>query len=275
MSKSEKELAFLQDLFIAPDWGERFAALIDEHVKLPEKGRALYLNAGTGGHAIAMQDRAKPELKFLCLDESKESIELARAKAITTKTPIEFQQCSLESLNLPDEEFDLVVADGSRVPPEPLPSMISDLVRVARPGASVAFSLSTAGSFGEFFSICWEALHNSGFVDYESVVEHLITELPTVSDVEEMATQEGLENVTSWTEPEEFVFESGEAFINSPLVADFLMKNWLTSIPDEAVERVTQEVARLIDEERHNTQFSLTVKATLVTGRKVELPLAG
>ena len=35
--KSAKELAFLQDLFIAPDWGERFAELIDEHVKLPRR----------------------------------------------------------------------------------------------------------------------------------------------------------------------------------------------------------------------------------------------
>ena len=90
-----------------------------------------------------------------------------------------------------------------------------------------------------------------------------------------MATQEGLENVTSWTEPEEFVFESGEAFINSPLIADFLMKNWLKAIPEEAIERVTKEVARLIDEERHNAEFSLTVKATLVMGRRLELPLAG
>ena len=46
--KSDKELAFLQDLFIAPDWGERFAELIDEHVELPKEGKALYLAAGTG-----------------------------------------------------------------------------------------------------------------------------------------------------------------------------------------------------------------------------------
>ena len=36
--KSDKELAFLQDLFIAPDWGERFAELIDEHVTPPKEG---------------------------------------------------------------------------------------------------------------------------------------------------------------------------------------------------------------------------------------------
>ena len=54
--KSEKELAFLQELYVATDWGERFAALMDEHVELPKKGRALYVGAGTGGHALAVPD---------------------------------------------------------------------------------------------------------------------------------------------------------------------------------------------------------------------------
>ena len=39
--KSEKELAFLHDLYVAPDWGERFAELVDAHIKLPKEGRAL------------------------------------------------------------------------------------------------------------------------------------------------------------------------------------------------------------------------------------------
>src|SRR5512139_2493744 len=64
-NKSDKELAFLQDLFIAPDWGERFAELIDEHVTLPNEGKALYAAAGTGGHALALQERAGTKLELL------------------------------------------------------------------------------------------------------------------------------------------------------------------------------------------------------------------
>jgi hypothetical protein len=41
--ENNKELAFLLELFVATDWGERFAELIDEHVKLPKKGKALYV----------------------------------------------------------------------------------------------------------------------------------------------------------------------------------------------------------------------------------------
>src|SRR5882672_12135010 len=88
--KSEKELAFLYDLFIAPDWGERFAELFDEHLKLPQKGRALYLNAGTGSHAMVLQERGGHELSWLWIDENHERLELARAKAISTKASAEF-----------------------------------------------------------------------------------------------------------------------------------------------------------------------------------------
>ena len=46
--KTQKELAFLHDLYIATDWGERFAELVDQHVELPKEGRAVYVEAGTG-----------------------------------------------------------------------------------------------------------------------------------------------------------------------------------------------------------------------------------
>ncbi len=75
-ANSDKELAFMNDLFVATDWGERFAELVDEHVVLPRKGHAAYLAAGTGGHAIALQKRAGIGLKFIGIDENRECLEL-------------------------------------------------------------------------------------------------------------------------------------------------------------------------------------------------------
>ena len=274
-SKSNKEIAFLQDLFVATDWGERFAELIDEHVTLPEKGRALHLAAGSGGHAIPLQERAGPGLKFLCVDENEECLELARAKAVATKDPAKFQVETIDALHIRDDQFDLVLGDGSLVAPERVLNMLSEMIRVAVPGAMVALTLPTSSSFGEFFSIYWEALHNSGVNDHEPDVERLIGKLPTISEVEEVAAVEGLEDVASFTRIEEFDYESGEDFLNSPLIAEFLLKGWLQSIPEQFRKRVVLEIAKLINEERHHAEFSLTVKATLVMGRKVRMPLAG
>jgi len=99
--------------------------------------------------------------------------------------------------------------------------MLTELVRVARPGATIAFSLPTSASFGEFFSIYWEALFNCDLSGHALEVERLITELPIVSDIEALARLEGLEEITSWTQIEEFDYESGEAFISAPLILIF------------------------------------------------------
>jgi ubiquinone/menaquinone biosynthesis C-methylase UbiE len=265
---SNKELAFLQDLFIAPDWGERFAELIDEHVKLPKEGEALYVAAGTGSHAMALHERAGEKLELLCVDENPECLELARAKATATNEQIKFSTAQLDKLDLQDNRFDLVIGNASLVPLERVRKMFSEIVRVAAPGATIALTLPTASSFGEFFSIYWEALHNCGLIDHESDVEQLITELPTVSDVEQLADDEGLRDVESFTQIEEFDFESGEQFLNSPLVAEFLMHEWLALVPDDKRAGVLSEISRLVNEERHEAEFALSVKATVVVGQK-------
>jgi ubiquinone/menaquinone biosynthesis C-methylase UbiE len=265
--KTSKELAYLHDLFVASDWGERFAELVDEHVTLPEEGQALYLAAGTGGHAIALRERAGKDVEFLCVDENEESVELARSKAVALKLATEFRQGKVDDLPLADSQFDLVIGDGSLIHSERIPAMLQEMTRVAAPGATVALSLPTFSSFGEFFSIYWEALHNCGLLDHEADVESLITNLPSVSSVEEMAEAEGLEDITSWTTIEEFDYESSEKFLSSPLIADFLMSIWLETLPPEFHEQVMKEIGRLINEERHEAEFALTVKATIVIGK--------
>jgi ubiquinone/menaquinone biosynthesis C-methylase UbiE len=266
--KTDKELAFLQDLFIAPDWGERFAELIDEHVKLPEEGKVLYAAAGTGSHAIALQERAGKKVELLCVDENAECLELAQAKAAATNEQTQFSQTRLDSLALPDNQFNLVVGNASLISTPRVRGMFSEMVRVAGPGATIALALPTASSFGEFFSIYWEALHNTGLTERESCVEQLITELPTVTDVEQMAEDEGLRDVATWTRIEEFDYESGEQFLNSPLVSEFLMPAWLALVPENMRAELSREISRLINEERHEAEFALSVKATVVVGQK-------
>src|SRR2546430_7469823 len=99
------------------------------------------------------------------------------------------------------------------------------MIRVASFGATVDCWLPTFSSFGEFFSIYWEALQNSGLEDHAIDVETLITHLPAVSDVENLADQLGLDAVHFWTAIEEFDFDSNQEVLNSPLITDLLMPN--------------------------------------------------
>lgn len=270
-NRSDKELAYLHDLYVAADWGERFAEMIDEHVRLPKEGRALYVAAGTGGHALKLTERAGMDVTLIGVDEHAERVEIARAKAAAARLEdqAEFRTTQLEALAFEDGQFELVVADASMIAPERLPEILGEMVRVAAPGGTVALNLPTASSYGEFFSIYWEALGNAGLAEEAPLVEELINRLPTVTDTKLLAEREGLEDVRSFTNIEEFHFASAEVFLSAPLVRDFLLKDWLEPLADEAThERVLSSISELIDDERHESEFALSIKATLVIGQK-------
>jgi trans-aconitate methyltransferase len=267
-TKTQKELAFLHDLYIATDWGERFGELVDEHVKVPKEGSALYIEAGTGEHALATQTRAGKKLQLLCVDQNEEFLELARVKATALNEKTRFQREDVRALSLRDDQFDLVLGNSSLTLIGDLTGELAEMVRVAKPGATVAWWLPTFSSFGEFFSIYWEALLGAGLEDHGVDVEQMITALPTISEVERWANEAGLTDVRSWTAVEEFDYESGEQFLNSPLITDFLLPNWLDPIPETARQKVADELSRIIDEEQHSGKFALTLKATLMVGRK-------
>jgi ubiquinone/menaquinone biosynthesis C-methylase UbiE len=266
--KSDQELAFLRDLYVMPDWGERFAALLDDNLELPQKGRLLYVQAGTGGHAMAIQEKLESDVQMVCVDESEECLELARAKAAAVHVETEFRQAPANDLPFDFDDFDIAIADLSLLPPERVAPVINELVRVTKPGGTVLATAITAGSFGEFFSVHWEALAKTGLADQGVQVDHLITGILTVSDVEKAAEKAGLVDVVSRTGTEEFEFESGEAFLNSPLITEFLMPPWLEPVPLAEREKVLAQLVEIIDEERHEAEFVMTVKATLVMGKK-------
>lgn len=269
LGKSEKELALLYDLYVAPDWSERFAGLFDEHVKPPAAGRILYLGAATGEHALDLLKRASKDVTLVGTDEQEARVEIAQGKALALKLNdrAEFRRMLGEELDFDDEEFDLVCANASLVQPERLPELVAEIARVARPGAHVALLLPTASSFGEFFSIYWEALLNAGAGE-NGTVENLIAELPVVSDIEARFKNADLREIITHTNKEEFEFATASDFLDAPLIQDFLLQSWTESLTAEDRATVLTDLQRIIDEEREDAPFVLSIKATLVIGRK-------
>lgn len=263
MAKTQKELAFLLDLSVAPDWTQRFADLVDKHLDLTDSDNLLYMNAGTGSHAMAVAERfgERTDIFASCADEHTLNIALDKAAALSSS--VDFSMLRFES-----DAFDTVLADGSMVKAGDVETFIEDAVRVARTGGEVAVFLPTAGSFGEVASILWEVLLNEGLGNNGDAAEHLISDLPTISRVKQLAADAGLVNVQTETATEAFEFENGAEFIASPLIADFLMPGWLAALDDDEKERVSHALARLIDDEDGTMPFRFSIKATLVTGEK-------
>ncbi len=263
MAKTQKELAFLRDLYIQDEWTRRFTDLVDKHMDLSDSENMLYMNAGTGGHALAINERFGEKTDIFAQCENEDVLMIARDKGAAVNSSVDFSTIRFEN-----DAFDAVLADASFVRPDDVGSFIDGVVRVARTGGDVAVFLPSVGSFGEVFSIMWEALFTEDLTDHAVGIEKLISELPTVSRIEKLATDAGMVNVNTQTNVEIFDFENGAAFISSPLIADFLMPGWLESLDEDDKERVNNRLAQLIDAEDGDLSFRFSLKATLLTGEK-------
>jgi hypothetical protein len=262
MRKSAKELAFLRDLYIRDEWTQRFTDLVDKHAKFDGAEDLLYLNAGTGGHTLVLEERIGGDTEIFAVCGDEHELSIAADKAIAVGSRVEFSTKSFG-----DDAFSSVIADLSLTPPSEYQERIDDVVLKAKPDGEVAFFLPTAGSFGEIFSMLWEVLADSS-TGISANAEDLISELPSAAAVSEAAERAGLVNINAETAIEVFDFETGEDVVNSPLVADFLFPLWFGEIDEDQSRTVKDKLAGLISAEQGDLSFQFTVKATVVTGTR-------
>lgn len=264
MAKTQRELAFLRDLYVQNEWTRRFTELADKHLDLSDSENLLYMNAGTGTHALTLDEKWGSKIDIFASVEDEDQLNIAQDKAATVSSKVEFSIIRFE-----DNAFDSVLADASLVPPAEIEDVISDVVRVARTGGDVAVLFPGSGSFGEIFSLLWEVLLTEGLGEHGRAAERMITELPTISQIEGMAKRAGMVNVHTEVANEFFEFDDGRAFVESPLANDFLLPHWLETLEDAERESVTNRLARLIDAEDRDMTFRFSVKVSLLTGEKV------
>jgi ubiquinone/menaquinone biosynthesis C-methylase UbiE len=265
-----KELAFRYDLFIAPDWRDRFDTLINENLELPIEGEILDVNCGTGAHAIELAERMRDKGAVIGIDPSAERIAIARAKAQVTKLDnVRFEQGIASELSFESNRFEAVIGDASMLHGEEIQKLLDEMARVAQPEGRVILKLATHGSFDEFFSIYWEALHETGIDDdVWSALERLLNERGTVSEAEHLAERSGLRNIQSFIGKEEFSYDSAEAFLDSPLIKDSFLYDWLEIVPEGIRSEVRRHIASIIERERRLAPFEVSIKAAVIAGVK-------
>ncbi len=265
-----KELAYLYDLYVVPQWREVFDRMVDEEIEFPKEGKFLDAICGTGGYAVDLSLRLGAKVAVVGVDPSEEKLVLARGKAdIKKPNRTEFRAGSLKKLDFPVGEFDLVIGDFSMLPVAEIESAFDELIRVAKKGATVIVKLATHGSFGEFFSIYWEALYELDLIDFSPGVERLISEPFNAGNAETMALDAGLSKVRSVVKSERLHFTDAQEFFASPLIESSFLENWLMFLPNsETRGRVQQQLAKIIDRERQGSNFDVSIKATLIVGQK-------
>ena len=266
----DKESAYRYDLFITPDWRDRFDSLVTQSIKIPREGLILDVNCGTGAYAIELAEQMKGKGEVIGVDPSAERIEIARAKALVKKArDVSFEQAIASDLQFDNHSHDVVIGDASMSHALEIPDVLAEMVRVARPEGRVILKMTTRGTFDEFFSVYWEALHDIGIDDAVwSSLERLINERHTLAEAEAMAERSGLRKIESFKSNEEFKFASAEKFFEAPLIADYFLTEWIEIVPAARQDAVRERLTAIIERERNNATFDVSLKATVIAGVK-------
>lgn len=261
------EEGYLFDLYIATRWQEIFNELLDEKVKPVDRGSILHAECGTGNYALGFA-ATLPKVSVVGVDARDVLLTIAKAKAQVKKLKnITFEAGSPSNLPFEKGEFDLVVGDLSMRPVAEIQDDLVELRRVAGPGATVAVVLATHGSFDEFFSIYWETLFELDLLEYYPGLEKLIAERPTLSEMEAIAERTGLRDVHSEARKQTFEFEDAATFLGDPIFAGYFLPGWLDIVSERERARVSEALHRIIDRERQDIPFDVSIKATLIVGR--------
>src|SRR5450759_4711214 len=104
IAKTQKDLAFLRDLYIQDEWTKRFTDLVDKHIDLKDSENMLYLNAGTGGPAMATFARFGEKTDIFASCENDDLLNIARDKATAISSDVDFSVLRFE-----DDAFDAVL----------------------------------------------------------------------------------------------------------------------------------------------------------------------
>ncbi|MFN0123433.1 MAG: class I SAM-dependent methyltransferase [Blastocatellia bacterium] len=274
-----RELAYLYDLFIVPGWREYFDAMVDAEIKLPKEAQpgwsALEAACGTGGYGLSLAARLGPRARVIGLDTSPERIEIARGKAeIQHLRHLAYACEDITDDAQPADAFALVIGDASMrfaTPADQPRDIFPSLARVTRPGGAVVVKLATRGSFDEFFSLYWEALFEADLTNLTPQLEALISARLTTADVEQQMRAAGLQNIRVITEKQAFEYENAAEFMAMPVIERFFLPDWLAILPGPAESAaVRQHLLEIIDRERQDLTFDLSVRATLALGTKPE-----
>ena len=264
MSKSQKELAYLKDLYISGEWTERFTNLVDKHLKFPKKGKFLYYNAGTGTHLLAVREKLNKDVELTAVNEDKATQTIAQAKADAMKVKINFAKFDA----LKSEDFDYILADLSFTPIEEIGEILDELAFLTKRKGNIAFFTASAGSFGEIYSYLWETFLNVDLLEKSGEIEKLINRIPTISHLEELATDAGLEELETETSREIYEYDKSKDFIDSTLAVNFLFPNWLDFLSEKEKKKTLKELEEVVTADLDGLSFRFSVKATLIEGKK-------
>lgn len=265
----EEKVARMVDREIAPVWHDRFSQLIWRYLPRIASGVALDVHAGSGRGTEELLERLAADVRVLALEPSAALRTLAKSRIQPEwRQRVYLKEGDMTDVaDMPDDAYDLVVANLVLSEAHDLPEAVAGLVRVTKPGGVLLATLPLDGTWVEAEDLLQEVLRDAGLVEATNRVRRMAALRPTAADVSGVATRLGIprDHVLVVQERFSLLFKSGREFLFSPLVELGPLRLWKAIIAKEGnPQEIFFRLKEAIDTYYAGHVFTVTAVAGLL-----------
>jgi ubiquinone/menaquinone biosynthesis C-methylase UbiE len=268
----QEKLARVFEEEVYPLFGQKLADLLMADLVLSRTGHVLQVGCGLGTTNTEILQQTDTESRLIAVEPTPALIERARANV-----PAEylgrrafFRALSLDGkLPFADCGFDHVIANISLADLASPDTLVSELVRVTKPGGELRLATPLAGTWREFLDVYSDVLVR---LRRHASAEALAAYAKSYPEPEALAKQleaAGMDKVAVETTHWELVFRTGREFFYAPVIELGPLARWKSIAGKGAeVQDVFLAVKEAIDTYFAGTGFGVSVVAGVFRSTK-------
>ncbi|PXV65855.1 ubiquinone/menaquinone biosynthesis C-methylase UbiE [Dysgonomonas alginatilytica] len=227
-----KNLNYLQsDVTNACDelgiWAAPFGILLLDNFPIRKYQNYLDIGCGTGFPLIEIANRLGNNCKSTGIDPWEEAVKRAQAKIDTLQLDhISIIEGSAESINFPDNHFDLITSNlGINNFEDPL-QVMNESYRTLKQGGTFCATTNLTGTFDEFYKLFRESLLELGFEKYLAQLDNHINHRGTEESSIKLFENSGFKIINTIKSEHSMRFYNGSAFLNHSFIIIGFIDSW-------------------------------------------------
>jgi SAM-dependent methyltransferase len=251
-----------------PLWSAPFGQKLLEVIRLGRNMRLLDVGSGLGFPVVELSQRLGASCEAYGIDPWTEAVDRTRAKirawGITNLTIVEG---TAEAMPFDDAYFDLVTSNNGTNNVDDPERVFREIVRVAKPGAQVVFTVNLPETMIEFYDAFRRVLRGRGMEEeLHAVDRHILEKRKPLPQVVSLAEDAGLEVAAVHEDSFVFRFTDAAAMFDHFTVKLAFIDGWKRVLAPGDVESVFAEVAAVLDGESGG-EVRLTIPWACVDAR--------
>jgi SAM-dependent methyltransferase len=265
-----RRVARVIDREVAPIWHDRFARMILQRIPIVPGSFVLDVHCGAGRTTADLLQRLDDTSRVFAIEPDPAFIGLAKARVRPEwRDRVYFKQGDISSITgMGDATYDLTIANLVLGEAHDRLGVLSELVRVTKPGGYVFATLAMDGTWAEVEDLLGETLRDAGLKGAPMRrLERLRALRPTGRALADLMARLGVHDDDFVVEQERcaMLFPSGREFLFAPVVEHVPLRLWKAIIgqhgkPQELFWRLKEA----IDAYYANHVFSVTMVAGLL-----------